>query len=76
MYAIRSYYADRLQKLVVDLEIGVLDAAAALQDRVSGFCRARLPAVLDGCLAEFGQADRLFTLDRLELNLGALSLGA
>jgi len=67
---------DRLQKLVVDLEIGVLDAAAALQDRVSGFCRARLPAVLDGCLAEFGQADRLFTLDRLELNLGALSLGA
>ena len=63
----------RIDRIVFELALDDHSGARALQERISAFCRARLPAVLSEALRGFDADPRALLIKRIELDLGALT---
>lgn len=63
----------RIDRIVFELALEGHNGARAMQERISAFCRVRMPAVLREALIDFDADARDLLIDRIELDLGAIT---
>ena len=63
-----------IQKLMLDLTVPDQPSAWPIQNRLSELCRNGLPGAIDRLLSDISSPERALRFDRLEIDLGDLSL--
>ena len=62
-----------VMRQIMELETPSREAAFGLQQRIGAWCRNVLPALLDQICTRCDGGDRVFRIDRLEIDLGRVS---
>jgi len=62
-----------VMRQIMELETPSREAAFGLQQRIGAWCRNVLPALLDQICTRCDGGDRVFRIDRLEIDLGRIS---
>ena len=59
-----------VMRQIMELEIPSQEAAYNLQHRIGSYCRNVMPELLDQVCSRCDSGDRVFRIDRLEIDLG------
>ena len=62
-----------VMRQIMELEIPSQEAAYNLQHRIGSYCRNVMPELLDQVCSRCDSGDRVFRIDRLEIDLGRVS---
>lgn len=62
-----------IKRQIMELETPSWEAAYDLQHRIGAFCQNVMPALLDRICTQCDGGDRIFMIDRLEIDLGRVS---